>query len=90
MGRPLYWSKDMRRYETKVDKATWLRRDGTTTTITIPATVGSKLMRVVRDTLLRVAGPVETKVKVVERSSPPIMMGLATNNPFPVGEQTAL
>ena len=70
LGRPLHRSKSERRSEPKADKASWYRGDGTTTTITIPATAGSKLARAVRDTLLRVTGPTGTKVKVIERPGP--------------------
>ena len=83
LGRPRYRDKDVRRQQTKPDKATWFREDGSTATIMLPSSSGSRLAKEVRATLARYPGPLGTKTKVLERPGPPIMTGLTRNNTFP-------
>ena len=77
------WNKEDRRTTVKEDKATWYRGDGSTATITVPATQGSKLARMFRETIRLNPGPIGTKVKVVEQPGQQVMAGLGKNNPFP-------
>ena len=83
LGRPRYRDKETRRQQVKPDKATWFREDGSTATIMLPSSSGSKLANEVRATLARYPGPLGTKTKVLERPGPPIMTGLTRNNTFP-------
>ena len=82
LGRPLYRSKEERRQKVKEDKSTWFRAEGATTTVTVPTTEKSILAKQLREVLARNPGPRGTSVKVLERPGPPLMAGIAANNPF--------
>ena len=67
---------------TKVDKSTWFRKEGATSTLTVPKTQGSNLVKRLRMAVARVSGPKGTKVKVVEQPGVPPLQGIALKNPF--------
>ena len=81
-GRPLYRSKNERKLLVRTDKADLLRCDSSTATLMIPTTDGSKLAKLIRETLIKHPGPKGTRVRVLERPGIPIMRGIAVNNPF--------
>ena len=83
LGRPLYRSKEERARASKVDKSTWFRKGGATTTLTVPVTKNSELAKRLRIVVAKVEGPKGTSVKVVERPGPPLLQGIALSNPFP-------
>ena len=82
LGRPLYRSKEERRLKVKEDKSSWFRAEGATTTVTVPTTENSILAKQLREVLAKNPGPRGTSVKVLERPGPPLMAGIAANNPF--------
>ena len=81
-GKQLYRSKEERKNDTKVTKATWFRELGTTTTLKVPMTKNSELAKKLRQALAVHQGPKGTSVKVVEQPGIPILSGLAKNDPF--------
>ena len=62
----------MRRNSIKEDKGTWFRKMGATTTLMVPMTLNSKLVKDLRQVVNRYPGPKGTSVKIVER--PTIVM----------------
>ena len=82
LGRPLYRYKEERRLKVKEDKSSWFRAEGATTTVTVPTTENSILAKQLREVLAKNPGPRGTSVKVLERPGPPLMAGIAANNPF--------
>ena len=82
LGRPIYRSREERLAIPRKDMTDWFRDDGTTAIMMVPTTTGSKLVRELRDTILKHPGPKGTKVRIVEKPGIPIMRGLMNNNPF--------
>ena len=82
LGKPLYRSKQERKEVIKKDKSNWFREEGATTTITVPSTTNSFLAKQLKEVVAKTQGPKGTSVKVVEKPGPPIMAGIAANNPF--------
>ena len=84
-SKPLYRTKMERNKELKVNKATWFRQMGATTTIKVPMTRNSELAKRLRIVLGQNPGPRGTSVKIQEQPGCPILSGLAKNNPFKSG-----
>ena len=67
----------------KSTKATWFRRGGVTTTLSVPTTVGGKLATMVKNGLERCLPPGRTLTKVLEGGGRSVRSVLGQTNPFP-------
>ena len=61
LGRPIHRSKDERKLQLKPDKADWFRSDGTTTTMVVPTTAGSRLANLIKNYIGMFPGPKGTR-----------------------------
>ena len=69
--------------EISSQKDTWFRRDGFTSTLTVPATPNSSLANKVRENLVKSRQPEGTKTKVIEDGGKETKAGIVKSNQFP-------
>ena len=69
--------------ESSSQKDTWFRKDGFTSTLTVPATPNSSLAEMVRQNLNKSRQPEGTRTKVIEDGGKDTKAGLVKSNQFP-------
>ena len=69
--------------EITCQKDTWFRKDGYTSTLTVPATPDSYLAKLVKDSLKKGRQPEGTKTKVIEDGGVCTKAGIVKSNQFP-------